>query len=153
MDFDDLMFENGYDPGQAYPRAKLANILFTHELQRRFDRSGIDCISVAVNPGFVRTGWIRHMRERSRFQAFFVGIGLRILGQSVEMGTLSLLRPAVDPKVKGGEYYSPAGRFGGYPVQAESSEASYNERDAKELWEVSEKLTGIHYLSPGPVTA
>jgi hypothetical protein len=93
------------------------------------------------------------MRERNRFQAFFVGIGLRLLGQSVEMGTLSLLRPAVDPEVKGGGYYSPDGRFGGYPVRAESSEASYNEEDAKELWEVSEELTEVRYLSQVPVMA
>jgi NAD(P)-dependent dehydrogenase (short-subunit alcohol dehydrogenase family) len=147
MDFDDLMFEEGYNPGEAYPRAKLANVLFTYELQRRFESTGIDCISVAVNPGFVRTGWLRHMRERNRFQAFFIGIGLRILGQSVEMGTLSLLRPAVDPEAEGGEYYSTDGRFGGYPVRAESSEASHNEEDAKKLWEVSEELTGVRYLS------
>jgi NAD(P)-dependent dehydrogenase (short-subunit alcohol dehydrogenase family) len=153
MDFDDLMFENGYSAGEAYPRAKLANVLFTYELQRRLEITGTDCISVAVNPGFVRTGWIRHMRERSRFQAFFVGIGLRVLGQSVEMGTLSLLRPAVDSEVRGGDYITPDGRFGGYPVQAESSEASYNEEDAKKLWEVSEELTGVRYSLPAVVTA
>ena len=147
MDFDDLMFENGYEPGEAYPRAKLANILFTHELQRRFERAGSDCLAVSTNPGFVRTGWIRHMRERSRLQAFLVGIGLRVLGQSVEMGALSLLRPAIDPTVKGGEYYSPHGRFGGYPIPRESSEASYNKDDAKKLWEVSEQLTSVHFLS------
>jgi NAD(P)-dependent dehydrogenase (short-subunit alcohol dehydrogenase family) len=148
MDFEDLMFEKGYEPGEAYPRAKLANILFTNELQRRFESAGSDCISVSTNPGFVRTGWIRHMRERNRLQAFLIGIGLRILGQSVEMGTLSLLRPAIDPLVKSGEYYSPDGRFGGYPVQTESSEASYNEGDAKKLWEVSEELTGVRFPLP-----
>jgi NAD(P)-dependent dehydrogenase (short-subunit alcohol dehydrogenase family) len=146
MDFNDLMFENnGYSPGKAYPRAKLANILFTYELQRRLERNGIDCISVAVNPGFVRTNWIRHMRERSRFQAFFIGIGLRILGQSPARGGLSLLRASVDPEVKGGEYYSPDGRFGGYPVRTESSEASHNEEDAEKLWEVSESLTSVKF--------
>ncbi len=147
MDFDDLMFEKGYEPGEAYPRAKLANILFTHELQRRFESAGSDCLAVSTNPGFVRTGWIRHMRERNRLQAFLVGIGLRILGQSVEMGALSLLRPAVDSNVKGGEYFSPNGRFGGYPIPTESSKASYNKEDAKKLWVVSEKLTGVHFRS------
>jgi hypothetical protein len=61
------------------------------------------------------------------------------------MGTLSLLKPAVDSEVKGGEYYSTDGRFGGYPVPAESSEASYIEEDAKKLWEVSEELTGVKF--------
>jgi NAD(P)-dependent dehydrogenase (short-subunit alcohol dehydrogenase family) len=144
MDFDDLMFENnGYSPSEAYPRAKLANLLFTYELQRRFESAGIDCISVAVNPGFVRTKWLRHMG--SRFRAFFIGIFLRLLGQSPAMGALSEIRASVDPDVKGGEYYSPDGRFGGYPVRAESSEASHNEEDAEKLWEVSESLTGVKF--------
>jgi NAD(P)-dependent dehydrogenase (short-subunit alcohol dehydrogenase family) len=155
MDFDDLMFENnGFHGGDAYAASKLANILFTYELQRRFESTGIDCISVAVDPGFVRANWLRHQRTGNRFNRFMasiLGIGLRIIGQSVEMGGLSLLRVAVDPEVKGGEYFNPDGRFGGYPVRAESSEASYSEEDARRLWAVSEELTGVRYPLPVPV--
>jgi len=143
INFDDLMLEKGYDPGKAYPQAKLANVLFTNELQRRFEKAGIESKSTSVNPGFVKTGWTRHMRQRNRVQAFLVGIGLRILGQSVEMGGLSLLRAAIDPELKGGEYLSTNGRFGGYPIVSKSSEASLNKEDAMKLWEVSEKLTKV----------
>lgn len=148
IDFDDLDFKkNGYDPGKAYPRAKLANILFTNELQRRFDKAGIKSYAVSTNPGFVKTGWIRHMRERSRIQAFLIGIGLSILGQSVEMGVLSLLRPTVDEKVRGGEFFNTQGRLRGYPVVKKSSNASYNTEVAHKLWEVSEELTGVKFLN------
>jgi NAD(P)-dependent dehydrogenase (short-subunit alcohol dehydrogenase family) len=120
-------------------------------------RETVDCISVAVDPGFVRTNWTRHQASGNRFNrfmAFLLGVGLRILGQSVEMGGLSLLRAAVDPKVKGGEYYHPGGRMNrGYPVRAESSKASRNENDSKKLWEVSEELTGVCYPLPVPVMA
>jgi len=146
INFDDLMFEKGYDPGKAYPQAKLANVLFTNELQRRFEKAGIDSKATSVNPGFVKTGWIRHMRERNRIQAFLTGMGLQVLGQSVEMGGLSLLRAAIDPEVKGGEYISTSGRFGGHPIISQSSETSLNKDIAFRLWEVSEKLTGITFL-------
>jgi len=145
IDFDDLMFEKGYDPGKAYPQAKLANVLSTNELQRRFEKAGIDSIAISVNPGFVKTGWTRHMRDRNRIQAFLTGIGLQILGQSVEMGGLTLLRAAVDPNLTGGEYISTSGRLGGYPIISKSSDASLNKETANRLWEVSEKLTAVTY--------
>lgn len=156
LDFDDLMFENKrFNGGSAYGATKLATILYAYELQRRFESTGIDSISVAVDPGYVRTDWTRHQASGNRFNrflAFLLGITLRITGQSVEMGALPLLRATVDPEVKGGEYFNPGGRRNtGYPVRAESSEASYNEKDAKKLWEISEELTGVSYPLPVPV--
>ena len=61
------------------------------------------------------------------------------------MGALPMIRAAVDPEVKGAEYYGPSGRgeHRGHPVRVESNEASHNEEDAKKLWEISEKLTGV----------
>ena len=152
IDFDDLMFENkAFHGGEAYAASKLGGILFTNELQRRFESNGFDCISVSVDPGFVRTNWLRHQASGNllnEFIAFVGGIATQAVGQSVEMGALSLLRPAVDTVVKGGEFYSPEGKFHlprGYPVLAESSEASHNENDAKKLWEVAEKLTNVQF--------
>ena len=150
LDFDDLMFENKeFNGGNACAASKLSNIFYTYELQRRLESTDIECIAVAVDPGFVRTNWTRHQASGTRFNkfmAFLLGIGLRILGQSVEMGGLSILRAAVDPGVKGGEYYNPGGRMNtGYPVRAESSEASQNENDAKKLWNISEDLTGVRF--------
>ena len=68
--------------------------------------------------------------------------------QSAAIGALPTIRAAVDPDVKGANYYGPGGRGerSGYPMRVESSEASHNEGDAEKLWEVSEKLTGVKYL-------
>jgi NAD(P)-dependent dehydrogenase (short-subunit alcohol dehydrogenase family) len=144
MDFDDLMFENnGYSGRKAYGRSKLANLLFTYELQRRFENAGINCISVAAHPGSANTNLTRHM---NRILYSILWIFLIPFIQSAAMGALPEIRASVDPDVKGGEYYGPDGRFGGYPVLVESNEASHNKEDAEKLWEVSEKLTGVKFV-------
>jgi hypothetical protein len=64
------------------------------------------------------------------------------------MGALPGIRAAVDPQVKGGEYYGPEGprEQKGYPVRVQSNTASHDEANARNLWEVSEELTGVRYL-------
>ncbi len=68
--------------------------------------------------------------------------------QNAEMGALPEIRAAVDPHVKGGEYYGPSGfkEMKGYPVKVQSNSASHNSDDARKLWEVSEKLTGVKFI-------
>lgn len=63
------------------------------------------------------------------------------------MGALPTIRAAVDPQAKGGDYYGPDGfmESSGYPVPVPSSKASHNMADAKQLWHVSEELTGVQY--------
>jgi NAD(P)-dependent dehydrogenase (short-subunit alcohol dehydrogenase family) len=144
MNFDDLMFEqNGYSGRRAYGRSKLANLLFTYELQRRFECAGFDCIAVAAHPGVARTNLGRHMNRIlwSVIQIFF-----RPFTQSAAMGALPIIRASVDPEVKGGEYYGPGGfmEMRGHPTIVQSNAASHNEADAHQLWEVSEQLTGVH---------
>lgn len=143
MDFDNFLYENGkgYSRIGAYARSKLANLLFTYELDRRFKKAHIDADAVAAHPGTSNT-------KLGRAWYFTV---LRIVvfffAQSAAMGALPIIRAAVDPDVKGAEYYGPGGRaeMRGYPVRVESSEASHNEEDAKKLWELSEKLTGLKF--------
>ena len=67
--------------------------------------------------------------------------------QSAAMGALPTMRAAVDPNVKGGDYYGPDGFMGmtGNPVKVESSKASHSSADQKRLWQISEELTGVHY--------
>jgi len=69
--------------------------------------------------------------------------------QSAAMGALPGIRAAVDPKVRGGKYFGPDGpkERSGYPVVVLSNEASYNLKDALQLWEISENLTGVSYLN------
>lgn len=147
MDFDNLMFEdgNGYSPIGAYGRSKLANLLFTYELQRRFDAAGAHALSVAAHPGTSRTNLTGHMEDRWYFKLFVPLMPLLL--QSAAMGALPTLRAAVDPNVSGGQYFGPDGvrEQRGYPVLVESNEASHNEADARRLWQVSEQLTAVRY--------
>ena len=148
MDFDNLMFENGdgYTPSSAYGRSKLANLLFTYELQRRFDASGADIIATAAHPGMSNTNLGNHLLN-NWFLKIIGRIALR-LAQSSAMGALPSIRAAVDPEAKGYEYYGPDGprESRGYPVKVTSNGASHNLVDAEKLWQISEELTGVKYL-------
>jgi NAD(P)-dependent dehydrogenase (short-subunit alcohol dehydrogenase family) len=146
MNFENLQFENGrnYSPTKAYGRSKLANLLFTYELQRRLEAAGKDTIAVAAHPGFALTNLMRHLEKRWLVRLLFPMF--RWMAQDQATGALPQIRASVDPRVKGGEYYGPGGKreMKGYPVLVQSSQASHSLRDAAELWEVSEKLTGVH---------
>lgn len=147
MDFDNLMYEggNGYSTIAAYGRSKLANLLFTYELQRRFDAVGANALSVAAHPGTSRTNLTGHMEDRWYFKLFTPLMPLLL--QSAAMGALPTIRAAVDPNVSGGQYFGPDGvrEQRGYPVLVESNEASHNEANARRLWQVSEQLTGVQF--------
>ncbi len=147
MDFEDLLYENGqgYTPMKAYGRSKLANLLFTFELQRKFEAAGRDSIAVAAHPGISKTNLARHIENKWYIKLF--SPLLERIGQSAAMGALPEIRATVDPDVKGGEYYGPAGtqEMKGYPVLVESSKASHNEADALKLWQISKELTNVHF--------
>jgi NAD(P)-dependent dehydrogenase (short-subunit alcohol dehydrogenase family) len=147
MDFDDLMFEGGrgYRRQRVYGRSKLANLLFTYELQRRFEATNADVIATAAHPGGSNTNLARHIEDIWYFRA--LRPVLERMMQDADMGALPTLRAAVDPAASGGEYYGPGGFMEqtGYPVIVQSSDASHNLADARRLWEISEKLTGVHY--------
>jgi NAD(P)-dependent dehydrogenase (short-subunit alcohol dehydrogenase family) len=147
MDFDNLMYEggNGYSPTRAYARSKLANLLFTYELQRRYEAIGAAAISVAAHPGGSNTNLSRHLEGRwyyrllRRFEP--------LITQSAGMGAQPTLRAATDPKVLGGHYFGPSGFLEqqGPPVVVQSNSASHDEAAARQLWQVSEELTGVRY--------
>jgi len=147
MDFDNLLFENGkgYSAMKSYGRSKLMNLLFTYELQRKLEAAGIDSISVAAHPGVSNTNLARFLEDKLIFKILKPLMSPFI--QEQEMGALPEIRAAVDPNVKGGEYYGPDGfnEMKGFPVLVQSNEASHNLEDAKKLWEVSEKLTGVKF--------
>ncbi len=139
FDPDNLNAEKSYSPTGAYGLSKLANLLFTYELQRRVESAGIDMLSVASHPGWTETNLQRHV-SLFRFLNRFVA-------QGIEMGALPTLLAATGPDVCGGDYYGPA-RFmemRGYPKRVKSSAASHDEEIARKLWEASEVLTGIRF--------
>lgn len=140
-----MLGEEEYNPNLAYYNSKLANLLFTYELQRKFEKHGLDIISVAAHPGGSATNLARHV-EKSFWFRLLKPLFL-VLAQSAEKGTLPEVRASVDPSVVGAEYYGPRGfnEMGGYPIKVESTEASHSLEDAKKLWDISEKLTNVKY--------
>ena len=147
MDFDNLMFDGGegYSGPRAYGRSKLANILFTYELQRRYRAIHADALAVAAHPGGSDTNLGNHLAD-SWYMKMLEPLANRMM-QSAAMGALPTIRAAVDPGVRGGEYYGPDGFLeqSGYPVLVESNKASHNVEDAQKLWEISEELTGVKF--------
>ncbi len=147
MDFNNLLFENGkgYSPIKSYGRSKLANLLFTYELQRRMEASGIKSIAVAAHPGVSNTNLARYLEDKLIFKILMPLMSPFI--QEQEMGALPEIRASVDEHVKGAEYYGPDGfnEMKGKPVLVHSNAASHNLEDARKLWEVSEKITGVSY--------
>jgi len=133
-----------YSPARAYARSKLANLLFTYELQRRLRTASV--IAVAAHPGGAATDLGRRMSDRRLYRA--IRPVLEWLSQSAAEAALPILRAATDPGVVGGEFYGPSGRFGmrGRPVKTESSRRSHDEETARRLWQLSEDLTGTRFL-------
>ncbi|PYE15944.1 hypothetical protein DFR67_109172 [Williamsia limnetica] len=145
IDFDDLNSEKKYSAGGAYAQSKLANLLFTYELDQRLAaRAHATTIAVAAHPGGANTDLTRHTPAKLRW---LQALAARFLFQSAEMGALPPLRAATDPAVTGSQYYGPDGFMEqrGHPVLVTSNAKSHNEEVAQRLWAVSEKLTGVHY--------
>lgn len=147
MDFQDLNFHNGntYDRSEAYNRSKLANLLFTRELQRRFAENGANAIAIAAHPGVSVTHLADHLFE-GPVGNVAAPLATKVL-QSAAMGALPTLRAAVDPNARGGDYYGPDGlnSMRGYPVKIATSPSAQDTADAQRLWNVSERLTGVTY--------
>jgi NAD(P)-dependent dehydrogenase (short-subunit alcohol dehydrogenase family) len=138
--FDDLQWERSYSRVGAYGQAKLANLMFTYELQRRLQ--GTNTIAVAAHPGGSNTELARNTPAPVRVVFDLVAA---YVAQSAEMGALPTLRAATDPGVIGGQYYGPDG-FGeqrGYPKVVASSAASHDVDAQRKLWAVSEELTSV----------
>lgn len=149
MDFDNLGAERGYDRMDAYGRSKLANLLFTHELQRRLSVAEVDTIAVAAHPGLSRTELARYTPGWSRP---LIAAGTWLSGQSAAKGALPSLRAATDPTARGGDYYGPRGfrETRGRPVLVGSSRGARDPEAMRRLWEISEELTGVRPSLPGP---
>ncbi|MDG4663407.1 SDR family NAD(P)-dependent oxidoreductase [Mycobacterium sp. 236(2023)] len=142
--FDDLQWERSYNRVAAYGQSKLANLLFTYELQRRLAAKGAPTIAVAAHPGVSNTELMRHI-PGSGLPGFAQLAGL--VTNSPPVGALGTLRAATDPGVVGGQYYGPSGfrELVGHPVLVESTKQSHDVAVQQRLWTVSEELTGVKY--------
>lgn len=140
--FDDLQWERRYSRFGAYAQSKLANLMFTYELQHRL--TGKTTIAVAAHPGRSDTDLFRNSPAAVRTITSLAG---RFLFQNSAMGALPTLRAATDPDVLGGQYYGPHGfqEARGYPKLVRSSAQSRNVEQQRRLWTISEELTGVSF--------
>jgi NAD(P)-dependent dehydrogenase (short-subunit alcohol dehydrogenase family) len=139
INFDDLQWERSYSRVRAYGQSKLANLMFTYELQRRLSSAASPTIAVAAHPGFAATELMRHSPAAAAVAPLF--------SQNAAMGGLPVLRAATEPGVAGGQYYGPGGFLGlrGYPKLVASSRRSRDVTVQRRLWAVSEELTGVTF--------
>ena len=137
INFDDLNWEKGYPPQRAYGQSKLANLLFTYELQRKLDATGQDTLASAAHPGWTATNLQQHSSLIERLNPLFA--------QTTAMGALPTLYAAIAPDVQGGDYFGPSGfmEMRGYPKKVNSNQRSHDQEVARRLWSVSEELTGV----------
>ena len=139
IDFSDLNWEKGYKAQAAYGQSKLANLLFTYELQRHLAAAGKDTLAVAAHPGWTSTNLQEHAPSVKFMNRFF--------GQKPLMGALPTLYAATEPNVKGAGYYGPSGflEMNGPPKRVKSNRRSRDENVAERLWNISEDLTSVHF--------
>jgi NAD(P)-dependent dehydrogenase (short-subunit alcohol dehydrogenase family) len=137
LDLSDLNLERGWDSWRSYANSKLANILFTRELARRLDGTGVT--ANCAHPGVVRTGFGRQARPLLK-----LGITIaRPFLLSPERGADTIVYLASSPDV--------AGQSGGYYVKRQRREPSPAARDegaARELWQISQEMTGLAPARP-----
>ncbi|QFY10792.1 SDR family NAD(P)-dependent oxidoreductase [Nonomuraea phyllanthi] len=130
IDFDDLGLERRYGGMAAYARSKLANLLFTLELQRRAKQAGADLTSVATHPGMTAT---------NIFKVRLLLPLIRLFLKPPEAGARSSLYAATSPDIRGGEFVGPRLQLLTPSARARSEEV------ARRLWDVSTELTGVRF--------
>lgn len=150
LDLADLNWERKrYWKWDAYAKSKLANLLYTYELQRRLDRTGTDLLSLAAHPGYAATNLqlAGPALENSRLGQALMRVGNALLAQPADRGAYPQLYAATMPEVRGGTYFGPngLGQTRGYPRRVGSNRASRDESAARALWALSEQLTGVRY--------
>ena len=142
--FDDLQWEHRYSRIGAYGQSKLANLLFTYELQRRLAADSEPTIAVAAHPGGSYTELARNVPTVLHPAYRIVG---PLIFQNAAMGALPTLRAATDPTASGADYYGPdgIGEQRGNPKLVHSSPRSHDPDLQRRLWAVSEELTGVSF--------
>ncbi|MFJ3663203.1 oxidoreductase [Streptomyces sp. NPDC090119] len=142
IDFDNLKSEKGYDAVREYSQNKLADLMFSIELDRRVRAQGHQVVSIAAQPGANSTEITRHSTEeqvaamKDRFGGFM----------DPWQGALPSLYAAVSSEATAGNLYEPhENGFKGYPVKGEIQEVALDETVAKKLWTMAEEATGVVY--------
>ena len=149
LDLNDLMGQRRYRSWGAYGQSKLANLLFTGELQRRLDRAHLSVKAMAAHPGYAHTN-LQSASARMQGKSFQARMADRtndLLAQSAAMGALPTLFAATAPGLPGDSFVGPNGfmELRGYPQLVGRSARAADLADAAALWAASEQLTGVVY--------
>lgn len=150
--FDDLAFTNtAYSRHRAYAQSKVANLLFAKELARRLEQRGSKTLSVACHPGVSATNLAvpGFEAQGSWLLAMAARVITMLIAQDAGAGALPTLYAATGADIANGDYTGPSGyrQFAGAPRKVGCTTYARDERMASRLWEVSEQLTGVRYLS------
>tara|TARA_B100000686_G_scaffold346954_1_gene434624 strand:- start:468 stop:1415 length:948 start_codon:yes stop_codon:yes gene_type:complete len=151
LNFYDLQSTYRYGRMRAYAQSKLANLVFTAELDRRLNRAGRDdTLSVAAHPGMAQSNITSNFEPESFFDRFIEKAFETIvpkLTQPTTHGAIPTLRAATDPLAKGGDYYGPSNRMEtfGPAVKVQAKKDAYDVHDGRALWEQSIELTGVDF--------
>ncbi|HEU5266849.1 MAG TPA: oxidoreductase [Jatrophihabitans sp.] len=133
-----------YERWSAYAQSKLADLIFSYELDRRLRSAGSPVRSIAAHPGYAATGLQSHTES---IQDQFMAVMNRVFAQSAQAGALPLLYAAAAPDAAGGALYGPDGLGGlrGHPVRVSSSQVSRDPALAGRLWALAAELTGVEF--------
>ncbi|MDO0913732.1 oxidoreductase [Streptomyces sp. DT2A-34] len=142
--FEDLDFSSDYNPQRAYAQSKLANLLFTLELQRRLAEAGSSVRALAAHPGYAATNLQSH--AANPVMRGFMKIGNRFFAQDDKAGALPTLYAATQD-LPGASYVGPdgLGEMRGAPTLVGRTAAASDAGVARRLWTVSEELTGVRW--------
>jgi len=147
MRWDDLQRATAYRRYGAYGQSKLANVLFTMELNQRVRSNGHTMLSAVAHPGLASSNLQKNTvaNTQSVFERVLYDFMMPRMAQSAEQGSWPQLRAATDPTVEGGEFFGPHHRgTRGFPNPVRMPKRATAE-DAARLWTVSEELTGIEF--------
>ncbi len=142
LDFDDLDLERRYQPTRAYQQSKLANLLFTGELQRRLTAAGSTVTANAAHPGYSATNLQSH--HASRLARAGMWLGNKVIATTAAVGARPTVH-AVVADLPGDTYVGPTklGQSRGAPGPVSRSDEARDGDAALRLWEVSEERTGV----------
>lgn len=143
IDFEDLQAERQYRPSQRYAMSKLANLLFTFELQRRLSGARRRTLALACHPGGADTELARYIPQQ--IYRVLQPLAKHVINTPAE-GALPTLRALTDPTADSGDYFGPAGWFeiASSATKVRAGRRALDLADAKKLWRVSQTLTQVN---------
>ncbi|MEE6179277.1 oxidoreductase [Mycobacterium sp. 050134] len=143
IDLDDLNWQTRrYSPWLAYSQSKLANLLFTGELQRRLDSRGSRLRALAAHPGYSHTN-LQGVSGRKRSDAV-ISAATRVVATDAGYGARQTLY-AASQDLPGDTFAGPRFGYAGRTQPVGRSRRAKDPQVAAALWDLSERLTGIKF--------